>query len=176
MTKKNLLFRVENANGKSIQEYLKIAVSLDPLPPTITTSFTFNGQALDTLPYSGGPVVVKVVFANGFLYLNGIAYENSPATFNFTITETKTYDFKVVGIGGEISLPFTVPVYVPTEQELMLYNNAYPWVLTKLEESPYSFNGPWNEFGGFLGTKMTFYLSPKKLKAEYPPERGIPTG
>jgi hypothetical protein len=134
------------------------------LPPTITTSFTFNGQALDTLPYSGGPVVVKVVFANGFLYLNGIAYENSPATFNFTITETKTYDFKVVGAGGEISIPFTVPVLIPNETELLLISGI--WIVTKTQGSFYTPNGPWTSFYDYIGSKITFYLSPKKMKSE----------
>lgn len=171
--KKNLLFTVENSNGKSFQSYLKIEIPSDPLPPTMTTSFTFNDQSVDTLPYLGGKMKVKVLFANGFLYLNGVKYEDSPKTFDFTVTETKTYDFKVVGPGGEISFPVTVPVYVPNEIESLLISGT--WVLSKLEESNY-FNGPWNEFGGFLGTKMTFYLNPKKLKAEYLPERNIPTG
>lgn len=155
--KKNLLFTVENSNGKSFQSYLKIEIPSDPLPPTMTTSFTFNDQSVDTLPYLGGKVKVKVLFANGFLYLNGVKYEDSPKTFDFTVTETKTYDFKVVGPGGEISFPVTVPVYIPTEIESLFISET--WVVSKLETTYFPSVGPWIPCYDYIGAKLTFYLS-----------------
>jgi len=171
--KKTLLFKVENASGKSFQEYLKIEIPSDPIPPippTISASVTYNGQTVDTLPYLGGEVKIKVFFANGILELNGVKYENSPKELTFTVTETKTYDFKVVGAGGEISLPFTVPVYVPTETELLLISGT--WVVTKLEESCYTPDGPWSPIYDYIGVKRTFFLSPNKMKREGPCPEG----
>jgi hypothetical protein len=163
--KKTLLFRIENASGKFFQEYLKISIPLDPSPPTGTASFTFNDQSVDTLPYLVGAVKIKVIFANGFLYLNGVKYENSPATFNFNISETKTYDFKVVGPGGEITLPFIVPVYVPTEQELLI-SDPKGWICDYAEGS-YTIDGE-REPAPLLDGIIYFSLSPKNCKYVYP--------
>ena len=158
---KILAFVIENTAGVKIQKYLTVAVPSDPLPPTISALFTYNGVAMDTLPYLGGDIKIKVIFSNGILELNGVKYENSPTTFDFTVNETKTYDFKVVGTGGDITLSFPVPVYVPTEWELLI-TNPKGWICEYAEGS-YSIDGvripqPTN----FVGTGY-FYLVPQKV-------------
>ncbi|MFA6514663.1 MAG: hypothetical protein WCT42_00130 [Candidatus Paceibacterota bacterium] len=163
---KLLTFIVENASGVKSQKYLTVTVPANPLPPTINISFTFNDQVIDTLPYFGGPVVINCIFTNGALELNGIKYENSPVTFNFTVTETKTYDFKVIGPGGEVTESITVVVaqqIPPTQDEAYLC--AGPWKMVKLEfqDGP---GLPWYE-GTISDCRKddlrTFYFSPKKV-------------
>lgn len=165
---KKLAFVVENTSGVKNYKYLTVDVPADPIPPTFSAYFTYNEQRIDTLPYLGGNIKLVVNFSNGVLELNGVMYENSPVVFDFTVTETKTYDFKVIGAGGEIvPLNFIVPVYVPTEWELLI-TNSKGWICD-YNEGSYSINGKRSLIpNNFTGTAY-FYLVPQKtLRYLYP--------
>lgn len=171
---KNFTFVVENTNGKKVQEYLKVSVPTDPSVPTLSVSFTYEGETIDTLgvpPVEGWPIVAKVIFTGGTLNFNGCDYANSPKEFNLTIAETKTYDFKVTGPGGDITESVTIVVaqpvpFNPTQGELLIssYPNYFPWIMVKLEFQ----NGPdlpWYEDDiddCLKDNLLYFYLTPLK--------------
>jgi hypothetical protein len=163
---KNFTFVVENTNGKKVQEYLKVSVPTDPSVPTLSVSFTCEGETIDTLgvpPVEGWPIVAKVIFTGGTLNFNGCDYANSPKEFNLTITETKTYDFKVTGPGGDITESVTIVVsqpVPPTQDEAYLCG---PWQKIKVEFQD-AVGFPWRESDIWECMKddiMTFYFPSK---------------
>jgi hypothetical protein len=132
-------------------------------------SFTCEGETIDTLgvpPVEGWPVVAKVVFANGTLNFNGCDYANSPKEFNLTITETKTFDFKVTGPGGDITESVTIVVsqpVPPTQDEAYLCAGAWKKVKLEFQDGP---GLPWVEatIGDCMKDDLIFfYLLPSRI-------------
>jgi len=139
--------------------------------PTLSVVAKYNGQITDTLPIGGGQIDVSCIFTGGILELNGVPYFTSPTPFVFTITENKTHNFKVVGVGGTVEKQLNiivkqpVPPTPPTALELYM---AIAWGITAMYESTISKDGPWTNTGIDFSipcqpaSRWTFNLSPEK--------------
>jgi len=145
---------------------LKVFVPDGVKSPTLSIISKYNGQITDTLPIGGGQIDVSCIFTGGKLELNGVQYFTSPTPFVFTITENKTYNFKVVGEGGTVEKQLNIIVkqpIPPTQDELLLC--LAPWQKTKWEIQRDIPNGPWENIDIWPCLSddiFTYFLYPSK--------------
>lgn len=124
----------------NISEIIQVS---KPASPTGEVSFTYNGVAVDSLPYPGGEIVATVNFTNGFLVFNDITYKKSPVSITLSTIGTDVFDFTIKGVCEEITIPLVVPVKdLTTREQQIIFGSWYEGYSRESYTGP---DGPWEE-------------------------------